>query len=285
MSKEMKVAVITGIFAVLAAASVPVVTWLLDPSDEILPPAEEIDDNSPPPAEEIDDIDALPTNESGSDADESVAVETNSDFNMQWSREDNTYFLYFNGELINAKDDSKFLWVEDDGLIYYLKNEQYYLLEDYRTKGDGAVRPARPIASSNGTLWKRKDDIYWLYINGEMAENNTVEFSWLDDSNDALLYYPDRDQYYRLEDYKIRADNMLRPTELIASDNGTLWKRQGETYWLYVDGIAAPGDKTEFAWEGDNGVIYYSENGQHYLLEDYMTKADGIFRSARLVDR
>jgi hypothetical protein len=71
----------------------------------------------------------------------------------------------------------------------------------------------RVIYSKTEAVWKRKDDLFFLYIRGDLQTSNEAEAVPGTSGSDLEVRPLDSGTIYILPGYAIRADNKLRPAE------------------------------------------------------------------------
>jgi hypothetical protein len=191
-----------------------------------------------------------------------------------WASEKGKYWLFVKGEARHK--DSASEWIDKSLLVYVPALEQYYLLKDYKVYNDRTLRPATPVYSLNRTLWRNKDWNFWVYVNGK-SYGKSVRWVWLD--LDLLVYIPELNRYYQLQNYKNRADNVLRPALPLVSQNGTMWRRKDNLYWLYVDGKPVSKESSS-SWKGNDLLVSVPSLNRRFVLTNYKNRDDNTLRPA-----
>ncbi|MCK4943580.1 MAG: caspase family protein [Candidatus Aminicenantes bacterium] len=191
-----------------------------------------------------------------------------------WSNEKGKYWLFVQG--VARHKDSLSEWIDNSLLVYVPALEQYYLMRDYKQYGDRVFRPAESLYSPNGTLWRNQNGNFWIYANGKSYGSST-RWVWIDQH--ILVYVPELQHYYQLENYKTRADNKLRPALPLVSGNGTLWRRKDNLYWLYVKGKPIHTESTS-SWQGNDLLVSVSSLNQQFVLQNYKNRDDNTLRPA-----
>jgi hypothetical protein len=190
-----------------------------------------------------------------------------------WRNENGLFWLYVDGKSCsNIKSD----WAGDDVLAFVPSLQRYYLLKDYRHRNDNTLRPAEPLYSPNGTLWRNQNFNFWVYVNGKSYGSST-RWVWIDQH--LLVYVPELKHYYQLENYKNRADNKLRPALPLVSGNGTLWRLKDNLYWLYVKGKQVHAESTS-SWQGNDLLVSVPSLNQQFVLQNYKNRDDNTLRPA-----
>ncbi|MBF0119213.1 MAG: caspase family protein [Desulfobacterales bacterium] len=129
-----------------------------------------------------------------------------------WSNKEGLYYIYIEGKQVASETISE--WHDNDLLVYQTTSRRYNLLENYKNRNDNKLRPARVVETPNGTLWRNKEGLYYIYIDGKQVAPETTS-EWKD--NDLLVYHTTSKKYYLLEDYRNRGDNQLRPAKLVGN--------------------------------------------------------------------
>ncbi len=128
---------------------------------------------------------------------------------ITWKRKENTYWLYRRGTEISGSTVSS--WSNDDLLVYEPSTKQIYLLPGYKDSGNGEIREAETLFSKDAAFWRRKENTYWLYVEGEVISQDT-EAAWK--GNDLEVYHEKNDRTYVLPDYKNSGDDRLRTAHI-----------------------------------------------------------------------
>lgn len=193
-----------------------------------------------------------------------------------WRNDSGLFWLYVEGE---SCSDIKSEYAEDHVLAYVPALEKYYLLNNYRNRADNTLRPARYIPSANGTLWRNKKGLFWLYVRGKSLQSEAPN-AWIND--DLLVFIPATEKYYLLEGFKQLDDNTFRPARVVYSPNNTLWATEEGKYWLFVDGTSHH-KGSESAWIGDDLLVYVPALRQYYLMKGYKNKQPGALSPAQQI--
>jgi len=130
---------------------------------------------------------------------------------------------------------------------------------------------------ATGAYWRLSDKDLYFYVNGKQI----LIYKPAARSNDLLIYDDQTRQYYLLEDYFNRHDNILRPAKKLTSNNGTLWSNKDKEIFLYNHGERLY--SLASAWRSNDLIIYDTDAGKYYLLEDYKNRNDNILFSAKKV--
>jgi hypothetical protein len=126
---------------------------------------------------------------------------------ITYSREGNTYYLYRNGESFYYEIENS--WSESDLLVFDKTNLQTYLLQDYAYATSGTSYTAKTLFSRNHSFWRKKDNNYYLYIEGVLQYEGDVTASY--NGNDLEVYEMATGLTWILTDYATTYDNVLRP--------------------------------------------------------------------------
>ncbi|MCK4836599.1 MAG: hypothetical protein KAT17_08170, partial [Candidatus Aminicenantes bacterium] len=193
-----------------------------------------------------------------------------------WRNENGLFWLYVEGR---SNSNIKSEYAGDDVLAYVPALKKYYLLKDYRHRADNTLRPAQYIHTPNQTLWRNKEDLFWLYINGKSGQTGARN-AWI--NNDLLVFVPESKKYYLLENYKNLDDNTFRPAKEISSPNNTLWANEKGKYWLFVNGSAHQKESISI-WVGDDLLVYVRSLKQYFLMKGYKNRGDRILTPAQQI--
>ena len=186
-----------------------------------------------------------------------------------WKGESDLYWLYVDGKLISGDSSVTSEFLDNDLLVHDLKSEDYYLLKDFKHNLDEKMRPAKLVKN----LWRSNGESYWVYVNGKLISGDVTNKLL---GNDLFVHDGKTDKYYLLEDYKHKSDNKIRPAKLITN----VWRSDGQSYWLYVDGKQVSGDVTS-EWRNDDLVVHDVNTDSYYLFKDYKHKGDNQFYPAQ----
>jgi len=191
--------------------------------------------------------------------------------NILWRRKGDTFWVYYDGKSLS---NHTFAFIDNDALVFQKDVRKYLFLKDYKNRADNQLHQTRQIKTSNNMLWRLKGITFWIYYDGRSISNHT--FEWV--GADALVFQPDEKKYLLLEGYKYRADNQLRPVRHIKSNNNILWRRQGDTYWVYYDGKGL-GNHT-FEFRGNDALVFQKDVRKRLVLKNYKNRADNQLRPA-----
>jgi len=128
---------------------------------------------------------------------------------MTWKREENTYYVYRDNELIS--NDANYCITGNDLLIYEIPTQQTILCEDWANRGDGQIREAEVLFSPTASFWRKFDDAFYFYQEGEQVER---ELETKERNGDLEVYDKEYDQTYIFQGYNTVGDNKFRPAIL-----------------------------------------------------------------------
>ncbi len=186
------------------------------------------------------------------------------------------YWIYDEGEYISLESNSR--WKGNDLIVSQEKNGTVYLLEDFYNKRDEVMRPATTLASPRISHWKREDNYYYLYRNGQSVGTGTVS-AW---AGDHLLVYEDEYQItYLFENYRNADDGTMRTARILFSPDNIFFFRKENTYYLYINGENIA-ENTTNKWNETDLEVYDPDSDRWYVLEDYANADDGKIHVAKL---
>ncbi len=84
-------------------------------------------------------------------------------------------------------------------------------MPNFTTQPEDQLHPAKVLSSTDNAFWRRKENNYWLYVEGKGIANRTTSVY---SGNDLIVTDPETNKRYELSDYTNRADNQLRPARL-----------------------------------------------------------------------
>lgn len=138
---------------------------------------------------------------------------------------------------------------------------------------------------TNRAEWKKQKSSYWFYLNGQSLKK-PVDFldCWV--GEDLLIYVFTTKQYYVLKNFNQQVDDKLSTAEYIASPNQTLWKKHGNGYWFFYNGVSLK-KPTDFddSWSGDDVQVHVKKDNKYFLLKDFDKTDDYHFKPAETAYR
>ncbi len=195
-----------------------------------------------------------------------------------WRGDSKYYYLYAEGEQIGAR--TFWQWNGNDLVIYDETGGSSYLLPDFYNSRDNLLRQAEIVVSPGMITWKRQDNTYYLYRNGDQfagAETTVADAS----GTDLLVYEKTYQQTYLLPGWEFSNDFIERFPIILFSSTGVFWKRSGNTFWIYRHGQLINYELPQ-TWNGNDLEVYDTYLGLTYVLPGYAFSDDNILRAALL---
>ncbi|UII30106.1 caspase family protein [Fulvivirga ulvae] len=220
-----------------------------------------------------------------------------------WMSEDNVYWLYVQGKQVAQETTS--IAEGRNLLITHTTTGSKYRLKNFYDLQDKQIRPAEvisfnasPITKTDNTkstdnygpytrkgnvTWRSKDNLYWLYVNGEQIAKRTRSV-FID--SDLFVYDPTDNLSYLLESYKERQDDQVRSATIYDTSDQTWWRANDGGYYIYVKGeLITTATNVQSYWADSDLIVYHKPSGITYRLEDYNTNKDNQLRPAfKVVD-
>jgi len=195
-----------------------------------------------------------------------------------WRTNGSEYWMYHKGNAVNSETVSE--WVGDHLLVYRTTTNEYFLLRDYKNRGDNQLRSAEPIYCTNGVLWKADNTGYWLYSKGK-AINSETQNEWSGD--DLIVTHVITGNKYIFRDYENSKDGQLRQAEAYSAyssyyEDRVTWRTDGNNYWLYVNDVMVTGDPPS-EWIDNDLLVYNPATSKYYLLPNYRNSYDNQLRN------
>jgi hypothetical protein len=190
------------------------------------------------------------------------------------------YALYVNGETISSR--CKTSYSGNDYIAYDPETGITYFLENFKIKNNDVLYSGRVLGTGISRFWRHNgaQNVYAVYVNGEtIASRCNAAYS----QDDYVVYDPQENLTYLLEDFKNKKDNRLRTARLLG--NGSIyWRFNGttNTYALIVEGEAIA-ERCESSYSGNDYIVYDPQTDKRYILENFKNLADNTFRSGRLL--
>ncbi|MBL6445778.1 caspase family protein [Fulvivirga sp. 29W222] len=212
-----------------------------------------------------------------------------------WMSEDNVYWLYVQGKQVAQETSS--VAEERNLVVTHTPTGSRYRLTGFYDLQDKQLRAAEilslntPITtktsstndnnsykSKGNATWRSKDNLYWLYVNGEQIAKRTNSV-FID--NDLLIYDPSDNLSYLLEGYKEKQDDQIRSAIILDSSEQTWWRANDNGYYIYVKGeLITTATNVQSYWADSDLIVYHKPSGVTYRLEDYNTNKDDQLRPA-----
>ena len=196
---------------------------------------------------------------------------------IRWRASDNTYWIYVNDRNISTETVSASCG--DHLLVYHNNTGKYYLLKDYWVNKDNTWQQAVELPFSTPTCWMAKDNKYWFYDRGQDITSQT-KIAFFDEHK--VIYDMTLRQYYYCALFTQFMNGYVYPADPVYSTNGTLWRYDGNYYYLYVEGEQI-GARTFSQWNGNDLIVYDEQGGCSYLMPDLYNRKDNLLRSAEIV--
>ena len=130
-----------------------------------------------------------------------------------WRSAGETYWFLREGEDIG--EDSIFKGLDDDAFVYDPGEKKYYLIRDWERKDDGRYWTTECLPSPNGTLWKLRDNVFSMMLEGRHV-NEKLEFKW--DCDDGRVRNPSTGAAYLFEKCRNRDDGAWRPAVVLSEE-------------------------------------------------------------------
>ncbi len=186
---------------------------------------------------------------------------------VRWSRDEKGFWLQLDGKEIGQRVTNTFN--NRDLLVYDPETKNTFLLEDYANKPtDNKSRPAKILGNSTDAWWRYDSTYYYLYYKGALISARTKRFAI---DNDLLVYDEPTNTTYILKDFTHSHDNLLRPATLFDNADFAFWRRQDNTFWLYVKGEEIQ-FRTKNSAANNDLLVYDPETNITYLFEGYYTE-------------
>ena len=197
----------------------------------------------------------------------SFAESQKTDIKATWKKSPQGYFYYLNDEFVASRTVS--VWSDKDLVIYDPVTNITSVLENYDSKPDNQLMDARVLGNSSNAYWRETEGSYYLYVKGELISSRTKSV-FVD--KDVLVYDSQTNTTYILNDYKASNDNQLRSAIIFDNAGFAFWRKQDNSYWLYVKGEDIQG-RTKSAFLDNDLLVYDQQTNISYLLKDYLTES------------
>ena len=192
-----------------------------------------------------------------------------------WKKEDNAWYYYDNGEVTRNKWIGSTYWVGADGKMAtsaWVDNGRYYVGPNgVLDKNAKKPEESKPAEKKQG--WKKEDNAWYYYDNGEVARNKWIgDTYWVGkDGKMVTDNWVDNDRFY--VDKSGKKDPSIKKKVIINDELG--WQKRNDGNWYYYekDGslarnkwvgnywLGADGKMAKSAWV-DNGRYYVDSNGK-----------------------
>ena len=197
--------------------------------------------------------------------------------NVQWRAFDNRYFVLMDGQDISAETSNA--RCSDNLLVYHHNTGKYFVFRDYQTLQDNIYRDAIILPYDVATCWRSEENLYWFFDKGQDITDQT-KIAYYDEHK--LIYDTQKSQYYYCASFTSLMDGNVYPAEPVYSPNGTLWRYDGQYYYLYVNGDQI-GSRTFSQWSGNDLIVYDEQTLSSFLLKDFYNRNDNQVRPAEII--
>lgn len=119
----------------------------------------------------------------------------------------NVYALYVNGDHVSSRCAAAYSG--NNYLVYDPQTRTTFLLDNFKHQTDNSLRSGRVLGRGASIYWRHDGagNTYALYVNGEsIASRCEARY----EGDDYVVFDPQDQQTYRLEDFRNRKDNKLR---------------------------------------------------------------------------
>ena len=206
-----------------------------------------------------------------------------------WVKEGNTWYYFENGTLARNKWIGSTYWVGADGKMAtssWVDNGRYYVGPNGAWVKD-AKKPEETKPAEKKQGWKKEDNSWYYYDNGEKARNMWIgDTYWVGkDGKMVTDNWVDNDRFY--VDKSGKKDPSIKKKVIINDELGWQKRNGGNWYYYEKDGslarnkwvgdywLGADGKMAKSAWV-DNGRYYVDSSGKwvpNYTKEDKNTAA------------
>ena len=186
-----------------------------------------------------------------------------------WVKEGNEWYFYYQGQLTkNAWVGS--YWLGSDGKMAtnaWVDNGRYYVGTNGAWVKD-AKKPEAPKPAEKKLGWKKEDNSWYYYDNGEVARNKWIgDTYWVGkDGKMVTDNWVDNDRFY--VDKSGKKDPSIKKKVIINDELGWQKRNGGEWYYYEKDGSLARNKWVGDYWLGSDGKMAKSawvDNGRYYV--------------------
>ena len=187
-----------------------------------------------------------------------------------WKKEDNAWYYYDNGEVARNKWIGSTYWVGADGKMAtsaWVDNGRYYVGPNgVRDKNAKKPEESKPAEKKQG--WKKEDNAWYYYDNGEVARNKWIgDTYWVGkDGKMVTDNWVDNDRFY--VDKSGKKDPSIKKKVIINDELGWQKRNGGNWYYYEKDGSLARNKWVGDYWLGADGKMAKSawvDNGRYYV--------------------
>ena len=187
-----------------------------------------------------------------------------------WKKEDNAWYYYDNGEVARNKWIGSTYWVGADGKMAtsaWVDNGRYYVGPNgVWDKNAKKPEESKPAEKKQG--WKKEDNAWYYYDNGEVARNKWIgDTYWVGkDGKMVTDNWVDNDRFY--VDKTGKKDPSIKKKVIINDELGWQKRNGGNWYYYEKDGSLARNKWVGDYWLGADGKMAKSawvDNGRYYV--------------------
>ena len=187
-----------------------------------------------------------------------------------WKKEDNAWYYYDNGEVTRNKWIGSTYWVGADGKMAtsaWVDNGRYYVGPNgVWDKNAKKPEESKPAEKKQG--WKKEDNAWYYYDNGEVARNKWIgDTYWVGkDGKMVTDNWVDNDRFY--VDKSGKKDPSIKKKVIINDELGWQKRNGGNWYYYEKDGSLARNKWVGNYWLGADGKMAKSawvDNGRYYV--------------------
>ena len=187
-----------------------------------------------------------------------------------WKKEDNAWYYYDNGEVTRNKWIGSTYWVGADGKMAtsaWVDNGRYYVGPNgVLDKNAKKPEESKPAEKKQG--WKKEDNAWYYYDNGEVARNKWIgDTYWVGkDGKMVTDNWVDNNRFY--VDKSGKKDPSIKKKVIINDELGWQKRNGGNWYYYEKDGSLARNKWVGNYWLGADGKMAKSawvDNGRYYV--------------------
>ena len=186
-----------------------------------------------------------------------------------WAKEGTAWYYYHQGQIVkNAWVGS--YWLGSDGKMAtsaWVDNGRYYVGPNgVWDKNAKKPEETKPVEKKQG--WKKEDNAWYYYDNGEVARNKWIgDTYWVGkDGKMVTENWVDNDRFY--VDKSGKKDPSIKKKVIINDELGWQKRNGGEWYYYEKDGSLARNKWVGNYWLGADGKMAKSawvDNGRYYV--------------------
>ena len=189
-----------------------------------------------------------------------------------WKKEDNAWYYYDNGEVARNKWIGSTYWVGADGKMAtsaWVDNGRYYVGPN-GVWDKNAKKPEAPKPVEKKQGWKKEDNAWYYYDNGEVARNKWIGSTyWVGaDGKMATSAWVDNGRYY-VGPNGVWDKNAKKPEAPKPVEKKQGWKKEGNAWYYYDNGEVARNKWIgDTYWVGKDGKMVtdnWVDNDRFYV--------------------